>query len=46
MPTIVTASPVEPGEKRTVDEAIAFGRQTWTVLCERPFARQWSASQP
>ena len=41
MPTVVTASPVEPGEKRTVDEAIAFGRQTWTVLW-RPFARQWS----
>ena len=41
MPTIVTAEPIQPGESRTIDEAIAFGRETWQALW-RPFARQWS----
>ena len=41
MPTNVTANPVQPGETRTIDEAIAFGRETWQALW-RPFSRQWS----
>ena len=41
MLTIVTAEPIQPGQSRTIDEAIAFGRQTWQSLW-RPFARQWS----
>lgn len=35
------AHPTAPGEKRTVDESIAFGRETWQMLW-RSFSRQWS----
>ena len=41
MPTFVNAEPVAPGQSRSIDECIAFGRQQWQATW-RVWARQWS----
>ena len=41
MPTFVSGTPKSPAEDRLVDDALAFGRMQWSVLCV-PFFRQWS----
>lgn len=44
MPTFITGTPKRPTEDRTVDEALAFGRQQWSAVWTG-FARQWSQPQ-
>ena len=44
MPTLTTAEPKAPGEKRTPSEAVAFGRIQWTSKF-RAFASQWTQPQ-
>ena len=44
MPTLTTAEPKAPSEKRTPSEAVAFGRLQWTRKF-RVFASQWSQPQ-
>jgi hypothetical protein len=41
MPTFVNADPVAPGQERSIDECIAFGRQQWQSTW-RVWARQWT----
>jgi hypothetical protein len=42
MPTFINnADPVAPGQPRSIDETIAFGRQQWQATW-RVWARQWS----
>jgi hypothetical protein len=41
MPTFVNADPVAPGQERSIDECIAFGRQQWQTAW-RIWARQWT----
>ncbi len=41
MPTFVNAEPVAPGQPRSIDECIAYGRQQWQTTW-RVWARQWS----
>ena len=41
MPTFITGEPKGPAEDRTVDDALAFGKQQWSVVWSA-FARQFS----
>ena len=41
MPTFLTGEPKGPAEDRTVDEALAYGKQQWSAVWAG-FARQWS----
>ena len=41
MPTFITGEPKGPAEDRTVDEALAYGKQQWSAVWAG-FARQWS----
>ena len=41
MPTFITGEPKGPAEDRTVDEALAYGKQQWSAVW-MGFARQWS----
>lgn len=41
MPTFVNADPVAPGQPRSIDECIAYGRQQWQATW-RVWARQWT----
>ena len=41
MPTFITGEPKGPAEDRTVDEALAYGKQQWAAVWAG-FARQWS----
>ena len=44
MPTFITGEPKGPAEDRTVDEALAYGKQQWSAVWAG-FARQWSQPQ-
>ena len=41
MPTFITDAPLGPDQERTIDAAIAFGKQQWQTTW-RIFARQWT----
>ena len=41
MPTFIIGEPKGPAEDRTVDEALAYGKQQWSAVWAG-FARQWS----
>ena len=41
MPTAITGQPLGPTEKRTIDDALAFGRLQWTAAWSA-FSSQWS----
>ena len=44
MPTFITGEPKGPAEDRTVDEALAYGKQQWAAVWAG-FARQFSQPQ-
>jgi len=44
MPTAITGQPLGPTEKRTIDDALAFGRLQWTAAWSA-FSSQWSQPQ-